>query len=89
MNGVFTLSLFGGTAALAVWVAVRFPQLAPKSLLRRVIGAGISVAVLQVAPIASSGTALLYLTVFALAVILLAVWLHALWMIQGVRDLNA
>ena len=85
MNGVFTLSLFGGTAALAVWVAVRFPQLAPKSLLRRVIGAGISVAVLQVAPIASSGTALL----FALAVILLAVWLHALWMIQGVRDLNA
>jgi hypothetical protein len=88
VNVVFTLSLFGGTAVLAVWVAMRFPQLAPKSLLRRVIGAGVSVAVLQVAPIVSSGAAVLYLTVFALAVILLAVWLHALWMIQGVRDLN-
>jgi hypothetical protein len=89
VNTAFTLCLFGGTAALAAWVALRFPQLAPRSLLRRVIGAGISVAILQVAPIVSSGAALLYLTVFLLALILLAVWLHALWMIQGVLELNA
>ncbi len=55
------ISLFGGTAALAVWIAVRFPQLAPKSLLRRIIGAGISVAILQVAPIVSRA-ALLFST---------------------------
>ncbi len=89
MNLVFALSLFGGTAAIAAWIAVRFPRLAPKSLARRGIGASVSAMVMSVEPISSNGQALLYLTVFALAVVLLLVWLYALWMLQGLRDLLA
>jgi hypothetical protein len=87
MNLAFTLALFSGTAALAGWIALRFPQLAPKSLARRAVGVGVSVTVMHFAPIASSGPALLCLTVFALAIVLMFVWLYALWMLQGVRDL--
>lgn len=89
MISVFALALFAGTAAIAAWIAVRFPLLAPHSLRTRVICASVSVLVLQLEPIATSTRAALYLTVFALAVVLLAVWLSALWTLQGLRDLLA
>jgi hypothetical protein len=85
----FTLALFIGTAAIAAWVTTRFPKLAPDSLVVRVVTAAVSVTVLELAPVATGGTAILYLTVFALAIVLLAVWLSALWMLLGVRDLLA
>ena len=89
MNFVFTLALFGGTAAIAAWITVRFPELGPKSMRSRAIAVGASVILLRVAPISSSGPAILYLTMFALAVVLLLVWLSAVWMLQGLRDLIA
>lgn len=87
MNLVFALALFSGTAAIAAWIAARFPTFAPKSLLVRGVSVAVSVALLQVAPIATGGAALLYVTVFGLAIVLLAVWLSAVWMLQSLRDL--
>jgi hypothetical protein len=89
MNFAFTLALFGGTAAIAAWITVRFPKLGPKSMRSRALGVGASVILLRVAPISTSGPTLMYLTMFALAVVLLLVWLSAVWMLQGLRDLIA
>jgi hypothetical protein len=87
---IFTLALFTGTAAIAAWIATRFPKLAPASMRRRVISAAVSLVALELAPVATGGgTAVLYLTVFILAIVLLAVWLSTLWMLLAVRDLIA
>jgi hypothetical protein len=83
----FTAALFIGTAAIAGWIAIRFPKLAPESLVLRVVGVVVTAVVLRLEPIATGGSLLLFVTVFGLALVLLAVWLSALWMLQGVRDL--
>lgn len=87
MIAVFTLALFTGTAVIAAWIVLRFPGLAPESLGTRVLVTAVSLLLLELVPVTTAAPALLYLTVFTLAVVLLAVWLSALWMLQSVRDL--
>ena len=90
MNYVFTGALFAGSAAIALWLAVRFPRLAPKSMLVRGIGALVLGQAVVYAPVGSGSYLALYSSVFAVLLpVLIASWLVAVWLLQGLRELSA
>jgi hypothetical protein len=83
----FAAALFTGTAALAVWVAVRFPRLAPQSLRARVaVALGVG-QVLAFVPIEGGTYFSLYGSVFGLLLpVLTLTWLGAFWLLQALRE---
>jgi hypothetical protein len=87
MNIAFTGALFAGAAVIALWIAVRFPRLAPRSLMARVV---VSVAVGQLLasmPIDAGSYLTLYASLFGLALpILTLAWLGAFWLLQSLRE---
>lgn len=90
MNELFLPVLFLGTAAIALWVDVRFPRLAPASLALRGAG-GVCALLLMRFVHASTGTeAALYGSVFGLVLpTLVFVWLQALWMFRALLELTS
>ena len=94
---LFTVAVLAGAALLAVWVEVRFPSLAPKSLIRRFIALVAGGVVLQLAtvgfervlglPLGSTPGALL-----ALAVLLPAMTFSlvtAIWLLRSLQGVGA
>jgi hypothetical protein len=89
VNYVFTGALFAGSAVIALWLAVRFPRLAPKSMLVRGIGALVLGQAVLYAPVGSGSYLALYSSVFAVLLpVLIASWLVAVWLLQGLRELS-
>ncbi len=94
---LFTVSVGVGAALLALWIELRFPSLAPESLVRRFVAVGIGCLVLQggalgferalTLPLASTVTSLV-----ALAVLLSAMtfgFVTAVWLLRSLQGLGA
>jgi hypothetical protein len=87
MNVVFTSALFLGTAAIACWVVVRFPRIAPGSVLVRSAGALASAQLLGVINVSSETTPKLYVSVFVLLLPALTVmWTCTVWLLQSLQE---
>ncbi len=85
MNVVFPSCLFLATAALAVWLGVRFPRLAPTSTVWRGAGMLLSGFLLQYLPIWTGSYLALYASVFLVVLpVLTLAWLFAYWFLQGI-----
>jgi hypothetical protein len=84
---LFTSTLFAGAAAIAAWIAVRFPRLAPRSVIVRVVGALVALGLLLAVPVDPSTYVSLYGTLFGLCLpALTLVWLGGFWVMQSLRD---
>ena len=87
MNLVFTSALFLGTAAIACCVVVRFPRMAPASVIVRGAGALASAQLLGFIHVASETTPKLYVSVFALLVpALTLMWMCTVWLLQSLQE---
>ena len=87
MNVVFTSALFLGTAAIACWVVVRFPRIAPGSVIVRGVGALASAPLLGVIHNASDTTPTLYVSIFAsLLPALTLMWMCTAWLLQSLQE---
>jgi hypothetical protein len=87
VNIAFAAALFAGAAAIAVWIAVRFPRFAPQSLTARfVVAAGMG-QLLAFVPIETGTYFALYGSLFGLVLPTLTLaWLGAFWLLQSVRN---
>ena len=87
MNVAFAAAMFAGTAAIAVWIATRFPRFAPQSLIARlVIAVGVG-QLLSFIPIDTGSYFTLYGSLFGLVLPMLTLaWLGAFWLLQSVRN---
>jgi hypothetical protein len=85
----FTVALFAGTAAVAVWLVARYPDVAPSSVVfRGVAPIAASFAVRQIR-IDTSDRLHLYVSLFLICFpLLVASWVTALWLLQALRDLT-
>jgi hypothetical protein len=87
MNVVFTSALFLGTAAIACWVVVRFPRIAPGSVIVRGVGALASAHLLGLIHISAETTPKLYVSIFALLVpALTLMWMCTVWLLQSLQQ---
>jgi hypothetical protein len=87
MTVLFTSALFAGAAAIAVWIAMRFPRLAPESVTVRLVGALVALGLLLVVPVDAGTYVSLYGTLFGLCLpALTLVWLGGFWLLQSLRD---
>lgn len=87
MAAVFTTALFVGTAALALWVDTRVPQLAPPSIRWRAFFAALMVGGFTFVPIENDTYLSLYLSVFVvLTPLLTAMWLSSLWLLRSAAE---
>jgi len=84
---LFAAALFIGTAAIALWIDVRRPTLAPKGLKWRVLLTIVAVQACAMAPIANTSFPALYASVFGLLLpMLIAMWLTALWLLRAISE---
>jgi hypothetical protein len=84
---LFTAALAAGSAAIAAWIATRFPGLAPQSMLVRLAGAPVALALLMAVPVDPGTYVSLYGTLFGLYLpTLTLVWLGSFWLLQSLRD---
>jgi len=87
MNVVFTSALFLGTAAIACWVVLRFPRIAPGSIIVRGVGALVSVQLLGFINVSTETTPALYVSVFALLLpALTLMWMCTVWLLQSLQE---
>ena len=87
MNLVFTSALFLGTAAIACWVVVRFPRIAPGSIIVRGVGVLASAQLLGFIHIATDTTPKLYVSVFVLLLpALTLMWMCTVWLLQSLQE---
>jgi hypothetical protein len=88
MNVAFTGALFAGAALIAVWIAVRFPRLAPRSLTVRLVVTLVVGQLLAFMPIDAGSYLTLYGSLFGIVLpIVTLAWLGAFWLLQSLRDL--
>ena len=81
----FLVALVLGAGALALWVDVRFPRLAPRGLRGRALVAGIAFVAVAAAPISSAGgVATLVTLVGVFLPVLCFALLSALWLLRTV-----
>ena len=85
--GVFLVALVAGAGALALWVDVRFPQLAPQGLQGRAIAAAFAFVAVSAAPVSAVGgvAAVAVLLGFFLPVLCFAL-LASLWLLRSLAD---
>ena len=84
---VFTSALFLGTAAIACWIVVRFPRIAPESVIVRALGAILCAQLLGFIPLSTETTAQLYTSVFVfLLPALTMMWLCTAWLLQSLQS---
>jgi hypothetical protein len=87
MAALFTTALFVGTAALALWIDVRAPRLAPLSVKVRAFFVVAMIWSFTFVPIESDTYLSLYLSVFAVVTPLLtAMWLGSLWLLRSAAE---
>lgn len=79
---VFLVALVLGAGALALWVDVRFPGLAPHGLRGRMVAAVAAVVVLAVVPVSPTMAGLLGLFLPVLALTLLT----TIWLLRVAAD---
>jgi hypothetical protein len=82
------LSVFlAGAGALALWIDVRVPSLAPDSLSKRVLAVCCAMVALQLAPVYHGSVAAVYLTLFGLVLpLLVSSLLAAVWLMKAVQE---
>lgn len=86
MNVLFTAALFSGTAAIGLWLTLRVPRLASAPVLAALVAAAVSVQALRFAPVWTSSTPALYMSVFfVLAPLLVMLWLSVIALLGAVR----
>jgi hypothetical protein len=84
---LFAAALFIGTAAIALWIDVRRPTLAPAGLRWRVLLAVVAVQACAMVPIWNTSFTALYASVFgALLPMLIVMWLTALWLLRAISE---
>ena len=84
-NGVFVAALAGSAAALAMWIHVRFPSLAPEQLGRTMLHAAAAFLLLKVAAALGGGaTAFVAIFVFLLPALVYAL-LCTLWVLLAAQ----
>jgi hypothetical protein len=87
MASLFLAAFMAGAAVLALWVDVRFPQLAPQSFSRRFGAACLAFLALQLAPVALGSSIGAYMTIFGVLLpTFVFVFLTAAWLIRSMRD---
>ena len=87
MATLFAAALFTGTAAIALWVDVRRPTLAPNGLKWRVLLAILAVQACAMIPIGNTSFLALYTSIFGLLLpMLIVMWLTALWLLRAISD---
>jgi hypothetical protein len=87
MNVAFTSALFLGTAAIACWIVVRFPKIAPDSVIARAIGALLCAHLLGFIPLSTDTTSQLYVSIFVfLLPALTLMWLCTAWLLQSLQN---
>ena len=87
MMSPYLLLYVVGAGALALWLDVRFPNLAPQSFMRRVGAALAAVVFLQVAPVVTTSTLAWYLTLFGMLLpAFVAVFVTSVWLLRALRD---
>lgn len=85
---LFTLALFTGAAAIAAWIATRFPRLTPESMTVRLTGALLALGLLRVVRVDPGTYFSLYGTLFGVCLpALTLVWLGSYWLLRSLRDL--
>jgi hypothetical protein len=89
MSGtVFATALYIGSASIALWISVRYPRLAPSSLMVRAVAPMAAGLALQLVRIDTSSSlkelASLFLVAFP---VLIGAWLTAVWLLQMLREL--
>jgi hypothetical protein len=83
---LFAVALFAGSAAVAGWIDVRYPTIAPP-LVWRIFGAFVTLQLVGIAPVRHGSTLELYGTVFgALFPLLTLMWLHCIWLLRALHD---
>ena len=76
-----------GAGALALWVDVRHPKLAPDSLTQRLVAAGCALLALQLVPVFHGSAVAVYVTVFGLVLpLLVSALLAALWLMRAMQE---
>jgi hypothetical protein len=84
---IFTTTLFIGTAALALWLDVRLPQLAPAGIKWRALFAVLMIGLCGAVPVVTNSYLAMYGSVFGLLMpMLIAMWLSALWLLRAAAD---
>jgi len=87
MTVVFALALFGGTAAIALWLAVRLPLGSVRTPTIPLVTAVVATPLLTIAPVRTDTYFAIYGSVFGeLVPLLVIVWLSAIWLLMFVRD---
>lgn len=87
MNIAFTSALFLGTAAIACWVVVRFPKIAPGSVIVRSVGALASAQLLGMINVSTETMPKLYVSIFALLLpALTLMWMCTVWLLQSLQE---
>jgi hypothetical protein len=85
---LFVFALFCGSAAIALWIDVRFPSIAPASLIWRGLGALLFCRLVTTLPLGYGSHVAVYAIVFGVLLpLLVAMWLHAVWLLRAMRDL--
>jgi hypothetical protein len=84
---LFAVALFVGTAAIALWIDVRKPSLAPDGLIWRAACAFVAIEACGMIPIANGSFLALYTSIFAVLLpMLIAMWLTAVWLLRAISD---
>ena len=87
MATLFAAALFIGTAAIALWVDVRVPSLAPNGLKWRALCAVLAIQGCGMIPIENTSFQALYVCVFGLLLpMLIVMWLTALWLLRAITE---
>ena len=87
MATLFAVALFVGTAAIALWIDVRKPSLAPNGLKWRALCAVVAIQACAIIPIANGTFLALYTSVFGVLLpMLIAMWLTTLWLLRGISE---
>ena len=83
----FVLALVVAAGLLALWIDVRHPKLAPRSLRSRVLAAAGALLLLELVPVLHGSVAQLYTSVFGILLpALITTFLSAVWLMRAVRD---
>jgi drug/metabolite transporter (DMT)-like permease len=78
-----------GAGALALWIDMRFPRLAPQSHWRRIAAALFACVFLHASFLGNSSTAVAYATLFGVVLpAFVAVFLTAAWLIRALNDVR-
>ena len=87
MATLFAAALFIGTAAIALWVDVRKPSLAPTGLKWRALCAVLAIQACSMVPIANDSFLGLYVSIFGLLLpMLIVMWLTTLWLLRAITE---